>query len=103
MSEPNTKYPRKCITHHRACDCREYAFSLLKDRIKDLEAQLAEANAVAEFYGDADNYGEVYEDDEMDLFRMIDSEDICFDQTDKHFGAAGERARQYLKKWKVGK
>ena len=34
--------PRKCITHHYACDCREAEFVALKERLRQLEAFAAE-------------------------------------------------------------
>lgn len=64
---------RECVTHHNACECRE-------EKFKQLELQLKEANAVAEFYG------------KTRLYVNVGCEAELLD--DK-----GNKARAYLKKW----
>lgn len=49
-----------------------------------------------EFYADGTNYESIYEDDEMDLHRIIDREDVSFDEDHIYFGHAGEKARKAL-------
>jgi len=78
----------------------------LIDRIEKLEAQLEEANAVAEFYGDESNWEETwcdFGDDgrDGDVPARIDFEDceVCEDEFGMYLGSAGKRARAYLKKW----
>jgi hypothetical protein len=53
-------------------------------RIEDLEAQLKDANEVAEFYGGTDCYAVVLADSQVDGFSEEEP---------------GKRAREYLKKW----
>lgn len=81
---------RQCTTHHNACNCRE-------EKFQKLEAALKDAVEALEFYG-GDNYESVYEDDEMDLNRKIDREDVSFAESDKYFGCAGVKARQALER-----
>lgn len=76
-------------------------------RIKELEAQLKEASEVAEFYGDENNWEEVWMDfggddgRDGDVPARIDTDDceILDDEHGMYFGSAGKRARAYLKKW----
>lgn len=68
---------RECVTHHHACECRE-------EKFKQLEAQIKEANEVAEFYGGTDCYAVVTADGQVDGFSEEEP---------------GQRARAYLKKW----
>lgn len=82
----------------------------LLDRIEKLEAQLAEANAVAEWYGDKSNWEETwcdFGDDgrDGDVPARIDFEDceVCEDESGMYLGPAGKRARQYLEKYKERK
>lgn len=76
-------------------------------RIKQLETQLKEANEVAEFYGDENNWEEVWMDfggddgRDGDVPARIDTDDceILDDEHGMYFGSAGKRARAYLKRW----
>lgn len=67
----------------------------LKERIKDLEAQLAEANEVIKFYG-AECHWKPFEDK---------SESEIYHDTIRGYGGStpGHRARQYLQKYMGGK
>ena len=49
MSENIPYRVKNCVTHHNACDCREYSFALLQseniklvERVKELEEWKAE-------------------------------------------------------------
>lgn len=33
----------RCVTHHFGCDCREYSFEVMRERVLNLEAELEEA------------------------------------------------------------
>lgn len=70
--------------------------------ILEMEKRAEELVKALEFYA-GDNYESVYEDDEMDLDRLLDREDVSFDETDKYFGRAGSKAREALKQWKENK
>lgn len=67
------------------------------EKIIRLTRQVEILKKALEFYADGTNYESVYEDDEMDLHRLIDREDVCFDGDALYFGHAGKRARQALK------
>lgn len=63
------------------------------EKLKQANLKLREG---LEFYADGTNYEAIYEDDEMDLHRIIDREDVSFDEDDKYFGHAGKKSRAAL-------
>lgn len=67
--------------------------------LEEMEKRAEELVKALEFYA-GDNYESVYEDDEMDLNRLLDRDDVSFDETDKYFGCAGSKAREALKQWR---
>ena len=77
------------------------------NRIKYLEAQLAEANAVAEFYGDRKNWMTPWMSTkcatDTQFMPLDDIENVEMKNKGHWRRIAGKRARQYIQKWKVGK
>ena len=67
------------------------------------QARTSKLIEALEFYADGTNYESIYEDDEMDLHRIIDREDVSFDEDHIYFGHAGEKARKALKDFREGK
>jgi hypothetical protein len=43
MSEHLESKAGRCVTHHFGCDCREYAYEVLRERVHNLEAELDDA------------------------------------------------------------
>lgn len=88
--------PRRWLEYGECEWVEAEAYDAAKNRIKYLEAQLAEANAVAEYYSQDRNWHRrfAYACD-------VDDEDLHWSK-DRVMDIGGKRARQYLEKWKVG-
>ena len=70
----------------------------LHKQIAELKAQLAEANAVAEFYGNKNHWNRKVNGWRHDMIEQdLDDETL----TDFEGRFSGKRARQYLEKWGV--
>lgn len=115
--------PRKFITYPLVIDWLQWSDEFTEDNrpamalklihefrthIKDLEAQLAEANEVVEFYGDEKNWMTTRKDELHEARMTIIQDPESFGQYDESWNVStllligGKRARQYLEKWKVG-
>lgn len=79
----------------------------LNRKVRELEAQLKEANEALSWYADEKNWEEVWMDfggddgRDGDVLARIDTDDceVLDDELGMYFGSAGKRARAYLKKW----
>lgn len=120
MSEvPN--YVKNCVTHHHACDCREYKFKQTKAKYIDiakkhsglaveweklsweklaLESQLKKAEAVIDFYGNGDNWFNGGLDDNQ-FEHIDDSVDVEKKKrkNGKTYTVGGKIAREYRKEF----
>lgn len=85
----------ECVTHHLACDCRE-------EKFKQLEAQLKEANEIAEFYASGKHFEWLGKDDFAPENPSGEPENIeCGGDDDNQFTLEnGGLALAYLMKWK---
>lgn len=89
-----------CLTgdcpHNNSTDCcLELMNQVHESATNRLLPLLQKAVEMANYYG-GENYESCYEDDEMDLNRILDREDVSFDEQDKYFGYAGKKAREFL-------